>query len=251
MGIVIDFALVLIVVIFAGIGIYKGFIDSLLKLIGSVGALLIAIFTAKPIVSFLSGIFPGLTSSLGNPCVNWFCSSVSPELLDSPMTEASKEVFNSSLNGGIGDRFVQTIVNSANVDGGQTFREIIANGMGVVFASIIVGIIVFILIKVIVGLIAKLFDSDDKPVLSGINRVLGLALGTIKGVLAVVINYTLLSVSTMVFPIEATVDEYKNQTYVFKNTHDPYNVMVQGFVNDKMGDFVENFTNNLTKQNGE
>ena len=251
MGIVIDIAIVLIVVIFAGIGIAKGFMDSLLKIIGSVGALLIAIFAARPVVSFLSGIFPGLTSGLGNPCVNWFCSSIDPALLDSPMTEASKEVFNNSLNGGIADRFIQTIVNSANVDGGQTFREIIANGMGVVFASIIVGVVLFILIKVIVHLIAKLFDSDDKPVLSGINRALGLALGTVKGVLFVVIAYTLISVSSMIFPIQATVDEYKNQTFIFKNTYDPYNVMVQDFANDKMGDFVENFTNNLTKQNEE
>lgn len=246
MGIAIDIAIVLIVVIFIGVGIYKGFMDSLLKLIGSVGALLIAIFAARPTVSFLDSLF-GFTQGLGNICVNWFCGGIDPALLDAILTESSKGTFVDSLGGGIADTFIKTIVNGANVDAGLTFREVISSGMGTVFGAIIVGIVLFILIKFLVFLLAKLFDTKEKPILSGINRALGMIFGAVKGCLFVVIAYTVLSISCMVFPIQASVDDIKNQTTIFKGTYDPYAVVVQDFVNDKMGQFVENFTANLVK----
>ena len=246
MGIAIDIGIILIVLIFMGIGIYKGFMDSLLKLIGSVGALVIAIFAARPTVSFLDSIF-GFTQGLGNICVNWFCGGIDPALLDAILTEGTKATFIDSLGGGIADSFIKSIVEGANVDAGLSFREVISSGMGTVFGAIIAGIVLFLLIKFIVFLLAKLFDSKEKPVLSGVNRALGMIFGAVKGGLFVVIAYTVLSISCMVFPIQASVDDVKNQTTLFKGTYDPYAVVVQDFVNDKMGEFVENFTANLVK----
>ena len=246
MGIAIDIAIILVVVIFIGIGIYKGFMDSLLKVIGSVGALVIAIFAARPTVSFLDSLF-GFTKGLGDICVNWFCGGIDQNLLNSVLTEGSKGAFIDSLGGGIADTFIKTIVNGANVDAGLTFKDVISSGMGTVFGAIIAGIVLFFLIKLVVILLAKLFDTKEKPVLSGINRALGMILGAVKGCLFVVIAYTVLSISCMVFPIQASVDDVKNQTTIFKGTYDPYAVVVQDFVNDKMGQFVENFTANLVK----
>lgn len=248
MGIAIDIGLIVVVLIYVGIGIYKGFMDSLLKIIGTVGAMVIAVFAARPMFSFVDGLFNhSLSGGLGNLCVEWFCGKIDPALLDPVLTDASKTAFLENVGSGVGDALVKSIVNSASLDSGETIRNVIATGMGTVFGAIIAGVVLFVLIKFLVFLLAKLFDTKEKPVLSGINRALGMVLGAIKGGLFVVVLYTALSISCMVFPIQAEVDDIKNQTTIFKATYNPYSEIVQEFVNDKMGDFVENFTNNLIK----
>lgn len=247
MGIGIDIAIVAIIVIFAIIGICKGFIEYLLKFIGSIGALLIAFFGAKPFASFLDGIFH-FTQPLGNLCLNWLSGSVPQEMLDDVLDASSRDAFISSLSADgltIPESFIKSIVEGANVDAGQTFRYVISSTMGTIFASILAGIVLYFVVKLIVFFLAKLFESKEDVPISGLNRALGMVVGIVKGVVIVVAAYTILTICCMIFPIDVTINEWMNQTTLFKATYAPYSTMVQDFINDKMANFVSNLTNNM------
>lgn len=247
MGFWIDIIIVAIVVIFAIIGLWKGFLDSLLKFIGSLGALCLAIFGARPVLDFLDGIFH-FREPLGNVCVNLLGGSFDQSLLDIVLNASTHQTVIDTLNADgltLVERLMVSIVNGANLDAGLTVGQVLANSLGTILGCIIVGILIFVIVKFIVFLLAKLFDTKEKPALSGINRVLGMALGAIKGVVFVVVAYLVLSLSCMVFPIQPQVDEFANTTTLFKSTYTPFSESVHTFVNDKLGTFVEELTNNL------
>lgn len=247
MGVWIDVAIVVIVLIYAAVGLYKGFVDSLLKMIGSVGALLLAIFGAKPVLNFLDNIFH-FRAELGSVCVNAFAGSVDPEIMDMVLNEANVQTIKNSLEAdglNIPERLMMSILNNANLDAGLTFREVLNDSFGTILGCIIVGVVLFILVKFIVFLLAKLFDSKESRALSGTNRALGFIFGALKGCVFVVVVYTVLAVTCMITPIQPQLDEIKNGTSIFKGTYDPYSQIVQEFVDDKMGEFVENLSNNM------
>lgn len=247
MGTWIDVAIIAIVVIFAIVGIYKGFIEYLLKFIGSVGAILLAFFGARPVASFLDNIFH-FTKPLGDVCLNWLSGSVPQDMLDTVLDASTKETFINKISEDgltIPESFIKSIVDGVNVDAGQTFGNVIATGMGTIFASILTGIVLFLVIKFIIFLLARLFESKESISISGINRALGMVVGIAKGVLIVLVAYTILTICCMIFPIDVTINEYVNQTTLFKATYAPYSEMIQNFINDKMANFVSNLTANM------
>lgn len=247
MGTWIDLAIVAIIVIFAIVGIYKGFIEYLLKFVGSIGAILIAFFGAKPLASFLDGIF-NFAGSLGNVCLNWFGNSVPQEMMNEVLNETSKTAFIEKISQDgltVSESFIKSIIESANVDAGKTFAEVISSGMGIIFASILAGIVIFLIVKFVIFLLSKLFESKESVSMSGANRALGMVVGIAKGALIVVVLYTILTICCMIFPIDVTVNEYVNQTSLFKATYQPYSEMIQNFINDKMATFVANLTSNM------
>ena len=247
----IDIVIAAIILIYAIVGIRRGFIDYLLKIIGTVGAVLVGFFAAKPFASFLDGIFH-FTGPLGNLCLNWLGGSLPQDMLDTIVDASTKETFINTLNEGgltIPEGFIKSIVENANVDAGVTFRDVISSGVGTIFASILAGVLLFIIVKVIVFFLAKLFESKENVSISGLNRALGMVVGIAKGVLIVVVAYTILTVCCMIFPIDVTVNEWMNQTFVFKATYAPYSTMVQNFINDKRAAFVANLTANMVAAN--
>ena len=247
MGFWIDIVIGVIILVFAIVGICRGFIDYLLKMIGSIGAVLVGFFGANPFASFLDGIFH-FTEPLGNVCLNGLSGSVPQDMLDTVLDASTKETFINKLaeDGlSIPESFIKSIVDGASVDAGQTFRYLIATGMGTIFASIIAGIVLFFIVKIIIFFLAKLFESKENVAISGLNRALGMVVGIAKGVLIIIVAYTILTICCMIFPIDVTINEWMNQTAIFKSTYAPYSEMVQNFINDKMASFVSNLTANM------
>ena len=183
---IIDGVLIAIIVISAIIGIVKGLIDSVLSLFGTGIALAVGVFTAKYVSGFL------------NKLIN-----IEQFVLDKlDATNEGKVVF-------FGGKFEYSNVEVAK--------------FCVWLASVV---IIFLIVKLAIFILAKIFESVTKtsPTLSGINRVLGMVFGIVKGAASVAITLALCSaVSHVPFigePINQKIAETKITSFAYKYVDD-------------------------------
>lgn len=179
---IIDGLLILIILASMIIGIVKGLFDSILSLVGTGLALVIAIFTAKHLANFINKIF------------NF------------------EDIILQKLDGGEGGA-IEFFNGKFKFDNVEIAKFVV---------WIISLVIIFIVIKLAIFILSKIFESITKnsPALSGINRVLGMVFGMVKGgviVIAMLAVCSLLSqVPTIGTPIYEKIANTKITSGVFK-----------------------------------
>lgn len=156
-----DIVVIGVIVISAIIGLSKGLFESILAIFGTALSLFIAIWASKPVASFVNGIVD-LNSFLATQLTEWGVAS-----------------------GGN----VSIIGLSFTVEKAAEY-----------LAIILAGVAVWIAIKIVIWLLARLFDSavSSSSALSGMNRLLGLVFGTAKGALMVAIVFVLTALVSQV-----------------------------------------------------
>ena len=173
---IIDGALILIIVISAIVGIIKGFFDSLLSLLGTSIALAVAVFTAKYVSNWLNKII-----------------NIEQFVLDKldASNEGSVEFFNGKFS-------------YSNVE------------VSKFCVWLITVIVIFLIIKLALFILAKIFESVTKnsPTISGINRVLGMIFGLVKGALSVALILGICSAAAQVPLVGPTITEKIAETKV-------------------------------------
>ena len=173
---IIDGILIAVIVISTIIGIVKGLFDSILSLIGTGIALGVSVFTAKYVSGFLNKII-----------------NIEQFILDK--LDASNEGFVEFFGG----KFQYSNVEVAK------------------FAVwIFTVIILFLIIKLTLFILAKIFESvvKNNPTLSGINRVLGMLFGIIKGGAYVAIALAACSLFAQVPVIGSTITDKIAETKI-------------------------------------
>lgn len=194
-GTIIDIVVIGIIIVCAIIGIAKGLIDSVLGLISTGLALVGAIFLSKFASNWINKIF-----NLENAILEKLGGA-----------EGSIEIF--------GGKFSLSNVEVAKF-----------------CIWLITVIAIFLLIKLIIFIIAKLFDNVIKasPTITGINRLLGMVFGVVKGAVIVLaglsICHMLGQVPVIGTAVSAKIDEAKIASWTSK--------YVESFVEE-----------NLTKEN--
>jgi len=173
---IIDIALILIIVVSAIIGIVKGLFDSVLSLVGTGIALAVAVFTAKHVSNFLNKII-----------------NIEQFVLDK--LDASNEGFVEFFGG----KFQYSNVEVAKF-----------------CVWVVTVIVIFLIIKLALLILSKLFESvvQNSPTISGINRVLGLIFGVLKGGISVAILLALCSLVSHVPFIGTTVNDKIEETKI-------------------------------------
>ena len=174
-GIIIDVILIAIIVISAIIGIVKGFVDSVLGLIGTGLALAVAVFTAKYLSNTLNNLLKIEDWVLGKLDK----SGETVKLFGGKIEYANEEVAKFAV-------WVITVI------------------------------VIFLIIKLALLILSKLFESvvKNSPTISGINRVLGMIFGALKGGLTVVILLGLSSMLAQVPVIGSTITEKIDDTKI-------------------------------------
>ena len=154
---------------FALIGLKKGLFDSILSLVGTAIAVVAAVFLAKPAASFINKIVD----------------------IPSMMSSLVDKVF----------------ANSENVEvWGSVFeKQDLATFLSLLFA----GIIVYILVKLAIWLLSKLFDgvASKSTAISGLNRLFGLLFGLIKGGFVVCVLLAMCSIITETQVVGNSIDD--------------------------------------------
>ncbi len=184
---VLDIIVVAILVIFAVFGLIKGFLNTLLSLFGNLASLAVAIVIVKPCTKFLDNIFH-IISWLGNLIIKGVQNAnVLPDLTSSTMT--SEEVI-SHLNGtnNLIGKLTSFFVDKDVVYGFEAtdLTATLTLNMGKFAGMVFTVIVMFILLRIAVLILTKVFNAiTKKNALGGIDRILGLVFGVVKGALYV------------------------------------------------------------------
>ncbi|MGN1227817.1 MAG: CvpA family protein [Christensenellales bacterium] len=219
-GLIIDIVIVLILVGYAVMGILKGFYESLLKFIGSIGALAAAIFGAKPLLGLINGVW-NISNVFANIVLNYFTGQNA--LFAEVITEANRSTVIEQLQGtemfSVLKNFMIDLVQNAEV--GQSVGQVVSAPIGYIISVVVVAVVIYLLIKLIVFLLSRLFASKDieRGGKSGLDRTLGLFLGTAKGLVFITALYIAVSLLSFVPFISNTVTPYINETSVVKPTY--------------------------------
>lgn len=192
---------VLAFVILGILGFKKGLLRSVLSLFSWVVCLFLAVWLAKYVAGWINGIynFSGLiggkiskslikSNAFYAQAINVF-ETGGKESLIAALPKDNKFIA----------QIAESVFSNANVDmsSDASIGSILGANLGHICMIVISGVLVFIVLKIAVFFLGKLFKNiEQTTVLGGLNKILGLVLGIIKaGVIIVAINCLLVALT--------------------------------------------------------
>lgn len=202
-GLIIDVAIVALLIIFGIIGFKKGFLKSFISLFSWVVCIIVAIFTCKYVASWLNGIY-NFSGWIGDKIANGL-NGVNEIFTQSVSSFASTDAIISELGNvnmnGLLYQLVKVVFSNSNITDTSTVDGSISSyvgaSLGHIIMLIISAILVFIILKIVIALLSRLFDNIARTkILGGLNKILGLALGLLKaGCIIIIFNAILVALS--------------------------------------------------------
>ncbi|MBQ7308118.1 MAG: CvpA family protein [Clostridia bacterium] len=234
--VLIDIVLLGIIVIFAIVGLCRGFIKSILSFFKGTTDVVISVVLAKPVASFLTGF--KLNEMLANV-------AKSLNLVGAVVKE---EAFNTLLNGGAS---ITGNVISENMSGKVSFivktffsnlftEEVVYTSYadfcakfnlacGTILLIVLSFIMIMICLGIILSILTKIFTTSTGDARYGtLDKILGLVFGMLKGLLVIVVIMFALNVSGLIPVVGNAIEEiiadtkitafiYEKVTGVFTN----------------------------------
>lgn len=194
---IVDIVILVMLVVFVGIGIMRGFANSLLSLCGWFISLIISIFLARPFASLLENILP-FDNWIGVPILNWLSQN---EFLNIAIPQTESEITTALIGAGIPEFLaniltpaVKGVIPSVS-DQSVTLAQIIAPAITHCVVLVIAFIVLQILVRVAVLLVQHLLTRtiEKFALATAIDRTLGGVFGFIKFVLVVFATFMVLT----------------------------------------------------------
>lgn len=216
---IIDGLLILVILLCTIMGIVKGLFDSILSLFGTGIALAVSIFCAKFVANFINKIFN---------FEQFLLDKIDAAVVDGASgTTASSEATKSLI-------------------GNLPNTEVAKFGVWIVSL-----VIVFIIVKLTIFILSKIFESvvKNSPTISGINRVLGMVFGLIKGGITAIAMIAVCSLLCKVpgigTPIYEKITNTTLTSKVFKYV-DEY--VEENLTEDKIKDIIDRITSEASSK---
>lgn len=193
----IDIIFIVFIGLFALVGFYKGLVDSILSLFGTLASLALAIFGGVYIANYVRTLID----------IDSYLDSFLVDILK--VTEESVSFL-----------------------GMDIARTTIANYLG----TILICILTFIVIRLTISTIGKILGSltDSSKLLKSANRLLGLAFGALKGLLLVCCFFIVLSMVNFVEPIRVQIEPAIEDTKIVSVVYEKTNEFVEDKLRDKL-----------------
>lgn len=200
----VDIIFFVILVIFAIVGVSRGFLKSLVALFGTLLTLVVAILLSKPVAGLVDSWF-GLSSVFQGMMVESLHETFQggiPFLLNGIITT----LMGADYMAGVTDETIRSM----------EFASDVALKLGNLITFAICIIVLYILIRIVLWLLSKLFDAiTQNRAINGLDRVLGLVLGAAKGVLCLFILFGVAFLLSSLIPsLGSTIDYWIEQNTV-------------------------------------
>ena len=249
-GLIIDAVVILLALIFGIIGYKKGLLKSVISLLNWGVCILIAVFTAKYVAGWLNGIYnfsgwiggkiAGSLSSMNEffaQPINVYEGVGKQALIDSIPKETN----------GLLTQLIKIIFTNTNVDmsSTETIAAVVGASLGHICFVVITGILIFIVLKIVVALLTKLFDKiAQTKVLGGLNKILGLVLGVVKAAIIIFVVNGILVALTLVPAVNKTITPViQNNTYVEKVVYNTTDKLAGKYIIESNA--IQKWVNNL------
>lgn len=169
----IDIVICAILLIFALIGCFRGFLKTLIGFCGTLVTFIAAIFLAKLIGGALESWF-GLNSGLAN----WLFPTVQDECADGVVSGVLL-IFAQILMKGYD-------LSDPSVVGSSEFQNAFAGELGNILGMVITVVVLFVLLRILVFILSKIFEKiTSNKTIGRVDKYLGFLVGLLKGALSV------------------------------------------------------------------
>ena len=144
-------------------------------------------------------------------------------------------------------QLIKVVFSNTSVDMSSTatIGSVVGSSLGHICMVIISGILIFILLKIVVALLSKLFDNIERTkVLGGLNKLLGLVLGFVKAsIIIIVVNCVLVGLTLVPTFNKMVTPLIQENTHVEKVIYNQTDKLFGKYVIE--GDTVKNWVENL------
>ena len=249
-GLIIDILIIAILIIFGLIGMKNGLFKSVLSVFSFGLCVLIAFLTAKHVAGWLNGLYDfsgwigGKISNSLSKNNDFFAQSINT------YETLGKDGLISAIPGGgnkLLTQLIKVIFSNTNVDmsSTETIGSLVGTSIGHICMIVIAGILVFIVLKVAVFLLTKFFDNLCKTkIIGGLNKVLGLILGLLKGtIIIMVINVIAVALSMVPTVNKVITPVIQDNTSVERFVYNTTDKLFEKYVIE--GDGLQTWIENL------
>ena len=222
MSYILDGIIVLIVLLFVFLSAKKGFVRTLIEVVGFIAAIVIAFTISSPIanVTYDKLIQPSVVKTVQSVAINGVTDATSavdavwvkmPEFItESSFFNLSKESITATVKDSVANDSIQLAQNISN-----SFVKPIVTKLISILLSVILVIVLLFVVKIIAKFINKIFTFS---VIGTINKTFGGILGIVKGAAVAIIFCLVISLilsftknGFLIFTYDAI-----NSSYIFK-----------------------------------
>lgn len=186
-GLIVDISLLLVVLLFAIIGFYKGFLRELISFFGFIGSLVITFFAYDYFADLLNSLFNWGTQ-ISNFIMNQV-TAISPSFgVDTGATAEDLNVIINNSNAGLAYKeLLKQVVEKADFSSGAiTVSGAVGSVVSGLAMIVISFALLFLMLRIVVFILDKILSRiPRKSAVGVVNKWLGLGMGTIKGAVAV------------------------------------------------------------------
>ena len=247
-GLIIDAVIVLLLVVFAVVGLKKGFLKSVISLFSWVVCIIIAVLLAKYVAKCINGIYD-FSALFGDKIAKSLIKSndyFSLAINSFPTKESLIASIPTSTNKVLAQA-IKMFFNKSNVDMTSTksIGEATGDGLGDIIMVIISAILIFIVLKIILALLNRFFERlTNIKIIGGLDKALGLTFGLIKAALIIIaLNLVLVGMSLVPMVNKTITPIIQDNTYVEKVVYNKTDDVVEKhFIK---GDLIKNWVSDL------
>ena len=249
MGLIIDLVVILIIVLFALIGRWKGFFKSFLSMFGFFGSLIVAIVFRDQFSAVLNSLF-GLQGKL-EAVISTRVVEMSPSLAQEVATNTEMiEIINSSNLSPVLKGIFGGLAKSATIVEPMSVADLVVSPIATLCVTVISVIIFFLLIRALVMILNLTIGKVIKKmkVVGRFNKLLGFILGIVKGVVFVGSIMVVANVFSLIPAVENFVATNIESSLITKWGYN----MVGDFIVGELEDLtVKNNSDNNSQGNGD
>lgn len=226
---ILDIIVLVILGLFVLIGLWRGFLRTLLSLFGNLASLTVAILLAQPVSKFVNNII-NISDMLASRIVGVITNIL-------PVIEEGQELTRDEIiNGLTGSKLLNSLITPFIKEGTYTSTSSLANSIGESLGALamiaLTAIVLFFLIKLVIFILAKIFDAITKAhAINGLDRVLGGICGLIKGCIlvfsALSVLYALSSLPFISSWFDGLINESNISLQIYNHIQDFFSWLVQ------------------------
>lgn len=226
---IVDIVVLVLLLLTALIGFWKGFINSLLSFFSSALSLTASFFLAKPLASLMNNWFK-LGATIGNAVsgqISGFFADFTTE-----MTGAQIMADKCSATGILKVAINFFVKPEASYADKAHVVSTVSTSAGSLILMAICLIVAYLLIKLVIFLLSKLFGAIKKKsiAINGLDRVLGLILGVAKGMIIVFAVFLVANLLQSIPAVANFLDTTFNHSCIAKPIYDFINNLVSTYL---------------------
>ena len=250
-AIIIDIVFIAVLVIFAVIGLYIGFTKSAVSMIGTFASLVLAILAAKPIASLIDKIFGAsvfFSTKIANAFygIDPYFEKIQETAIDgAQVSEQIKEIISSPLR-----LIINKTLKGQTIEAGESVGGVLGSIFGHLVTIAIAVVVGFILIRLILWLIQKLFAKlTEYKFIGALDKTLGFVLGAAKGFLYVAFVFIVISLLSYIPSVNTYVNDVCTESKISGKVYKWVDNLTQNFIVDNMQGLVDSIRDRNEENN--